>query len=154
MIEFAGYMMPVQYTGVIQEHINVRERVGIFDISHMGEVVVEGPDAKAFLQKVYGGSLKLLITNFVNDDTLTPKEIEELKSIGDTHNLQTLVYTFTSIPSELFSKNKSHARLFTLEEKIAAFEKTGIDILVLMDFDKNVVQLHNLILKKCGHREN
>ncbi|MHA1452172.1 MAG: glycine cleavage system aminomethyltransferase GcvT [Promethearchaeota archaeon] len=60
MIEFAGYMMPVQYTGVIQEHINVRERVGIFDISHMGEVLVEGPDAKHFLQKVYTNDLNLL----------------------------------------------------------------------------------------------
>ena len=60
MIEFAGYMMPVKYTGVIQEHINVREKVGIFDISHMGEVVVEGPDAKHFLQKVYTNDLNLL----------------------------------------------------------------------------------------------
>ncbi len=60
MIEFAGYMMPVQYTGVIQEHMNVRERVGIFDISHMGEVIVEGPDAKPFLQKIYTNDLDLL----------------------------------------------------------------------------------------------
>lgn len=60
MIEFAGFMMPVQYSGVIQEHINVREKVGIFDISHMGEVLVEGPDAKNFLQNVYTNDLNLL----------------------------------------------------------------------------------------------
>ncbi len=62
MIEFAGYHMPVQYksTGVIKEHLNVRENVGIFDISHMGEVIIEGPDAKPFLQKMYTNDLNLL----------------------------------------------------------------------------------------------
>jgi aminomethyltransferase len=62
MIEFAGYYMPVQYesTGLIKEHLNVRENVGIFDITHMGEVIIEGPDAKPFLQKMYTNDLNLL----------------------------------------------------------------------------------------------
>ena len=44
MIEFAGWRMPVQYTSIIEEHRAVRERVGLFDLSHMGELVVEGAD--------------------------------------------------------------------------------------------------------------
>jgi aminomethyltransferase len=61
MIEFAGYHMPVHYeTGVIKEHLNVRENVGIFDITHMGEIIVEGPDGKNFLQYVYTNDLNLL----------------------------------------------------------------------------------------------
>ena len=62
--------------------------------------------------------------------------IDELKSVAKAHDLYSLVYTFTSVPSELFTKAKAPARLFTLEEKIEAFEKTGIDYLILTDFDK------------------
>jgi aminomethyltransferase len=49
MVEFAGWEMPVQYSGVIAEHCNVRERVGIFDVSHMGEIWVTGPEAQSAL---------------------------------------------------------------------------------------------------------
>jgi len=50
MTPFAGFEMPVQYTGIIDEHLNVRENVGVFDVSHMGEVLVTGPTALAFIQ--------------------------------------------------------------------------------------------------------
>ncbi len=50
MVEFAGWEMPVQYSGVIPEHLNVRERVGLFDVSHMGEIWVRGANAEAALQ--------------------------------------------------------------------------------------------------------
>jgi glycine cleavage system aminomethyltransferase T len=45
MIEFSGWRMPVQYTSILDEHRAVRERVGLFDLSHMGELLVEGPEA-------------------------------------------------------------------------------------------------------------
>ena len=49
LIEFGGWLMPVQYTSIIEEHRTVRERVGLFDLSHMGELYVEGPEAGAAL---------------------------------------------------------------------------------------------------------
>jgi aminomethyltransferase len=52
LVPFAGWEMPVQYTGIREEHIAVRTRVGVFDVSHMGEVETVGPDAEAFLQRV------------------------------------------------------------------------------------------------------
>jgi aminomethyltransferase len=52
MVPFAGCNMPVQYTGVNDEHIAVRERLGVFDVSHMGEFFVKGPGALALIQKV------------------------------------------------------------------------------------------------------
>ncbi len=52
MVDFAGWHMPVQYTSIIEEHKNVRENVGLFDVSHMGEVYVSGRDAQAFLNKI------------------------------------------------------------------------------------------------------
>lgn len=50
MVDFGGWDMPVQYSGVIDEHLAVREAAGLFDVSHMGEVEVTGPGALAFVQ--------------------------------------------------------------------------------------------------------
>jgi glycine cleavage system T protein (aminomethyltransferase) len=52
MVAFGGWDMPVQYTGIIDEHRAVRAAVGCFDVSHMGEFEVEGPDALAALQRL------------------------------------------------------------------------------------------------------
>ena len=61
MVPFAGYNMPVQYNGLRQEHAAVREQAGMFDVSHMGEFFVEGPDALPFLQKVTSNDVSKLI---------------------------------------------------------------------------------------------
>jgi aminomethyltransferase len=52
LVEFAGWEMPVQYTGVREEHMAVREACGIFDVSHMGEIETSGPGALALLQRL------------------------------------------------------------------------------------------------------
>jgi aminomethyltransferase len=57
LVPFAGWEMPVQYEGVIPEHRAVRTDAGAFDVSHMGEFVVEGPAARAFLQAVLSNEL-------------------------------------------------------------------------------------------------
>jgi aminomethyltransferase len=52
LVPFAGWEMPVQYAGIREEHKSVRSGVGIFDVSHMGEIETEGPQAEAFLQHI------------------------------------------------------------------------------------------------------
>jgi aminomethyltransferase len=51
MIDFAGWRMPVQYDSILEEHRAVRERVGLFDLSHMGELMIEGPEAASGLAR-------------------------------------------------------------------------------------------------------
>ncbi len=58
MVPFAGWEMPVQYEGVIQEHRAVREDAGAFDVSHMGELEVEGPRARELLQGLLSNDLE------------------------------------------------------------------------------------------------
>ena len=58
MVPFAGWEMPVQYEGVIQEHRAVREDAGAFDVSHMGEIEVEGPQARELLQSLLSNDLE------------------------------------------------------------------------------------------------
>jgi aminomethyltransferase len=50
IIEFAGWEMPVEYTGIVEEHLAVRTRAGLFDVSHMGEILISGEDALEFVQ--------------------------------------------------------------------------------------------------------
>ncbi len=61
MVEFGGWDMPVQYAGVISEHLAVRQAAGLFDVSHMGEIEVSGPDAFAFLQAATTNDLARLV---------------------------------------------------------------------------------------------
>lgn len=50
LIDFGGWELPVQYSGIIEEHQAVRQRAGLFDVSHMGEIDVTGPDSSRFVQ--------------------------------------------------------------------------------------------------------
>lgn len=61
MVPFAGYNMPVQYQGVTVEHLNVRDKVGVFDVSHMGEFFVEGPQAMDLIQRVTSNDVSALV---------------------------------------------------------------------------------------------
>src|SRR5512142_448677 len=60
MVPFAGWEMPVQYAGVIPEHKAVRTDAGVFDVSHMGELELEGPTARDFLQGVLSNDVDRL----------------------------------------------------------------------------------------------
>ena len=66
MATFAGFYMPIQYKGITSEHMAVRENIGLFDLSHMGEFEVTGTDALAFLEK----------TTTNNVASLTPGQIQ------------------------------------------------------------------------------
>ncbi|WCT71845.1 glycine cleavage system aminomethyltransferase GcvT [Sphingomonas naphthae] len=57
MVEFAGYWMPIQYDGIMAEHLWTRESAGLFDVSHMGQLIVSGPDAAAELEKLLPGDI-------------------------------------------------------------------------------------------------
>lgn len=61
IVDFAGYEMPVQYEGIIAEHMAVRNSVGVFDVSHMGEFFVKGKGAQAFIQKVTTNDVSKLV---------------------------------------------------------------------------------------------
>ena len=63
LVPFAGWEMPVQYGGIREEHVAVRTRVGVFDVSHMGEVETTGPDAGAFLQRVLSNDVAKIAEN-------------------------------------------------------------------------------------------
>ena len=58
LVPFAGWEMPVQYQGIREEHTAVREGVGVFDVSHMGEVETSGPGAEELLQRLLSNDVR------------------------------------------------------------------------------------------------
>lgn len=61
MVPFAGFEMPVQYSGVNEEHLNVRENMGVFDVSHMGEFFITGPNALDLVQRISSNDASKLV---------------------------------------------------------------------------------------------
>lgn len=70
MVSFGGWDMPVQYTGVIEEHLAVRNTAGLFDVSHMGEILVEGPGALALVQHLTTNDASKLVDGQVQYSAL------------------------------------------------------------------------------------
>ena len=60
LVEFGGWEMPIQYSGILEEHQAVRQAAGVFDISHMGEIFVSGPAAEDFLNTALTNDLAKL----------------------------------------------------------------------------------------------
>ncbi|MDE7005364.1 MAG: glycine cleavage system aminomethyltransferase GcvT, partial [Alistipes sp.] len=60
MAEFAGYNMPIEFSGINDEHMTVRQGAGVFDVSHMGEIWVKGPKALELLQRITSNDVSKL----------------------------------------------------------------------------------------------
>src|ERR671930_2254606 len=74
MVPFGGWDMPVEYSGIVQEHMAVRTRGGLFDVSHMGEIEIAGKDALAAVQRIScNDAAKLQIGQAQYSGLLTPR---------------------------------------------------------------------------------
>jgi len=73
MVDFGGWDMPVQYSGVIAEHLGTRTNAGLFDVSHMGEIYVEGADAIAFVDRLTTNDVTKLVDGQAHYSALTYK---------------------------------------------------------------------------------
>ncbi|GAH92222.1 unnamed protein product, partial [marine sediment metagenome] len=70
IIEFTGYLMPVQFEGIIPEHQAVRNSVGVFDVSHMGEVEIRGKDRIKFVNYITTNDVSKLALNQIQYSTM------------------------------------------------------------------------------------
>src|SRR5258708_22398238 len=92
MVPFGGWDMPIEYTGIVAEHMAVRTRVGVFDVSHMGEIEIEGKEALALIQKVTCNDASRLQVNQAQYSGLMNREggfVDDLlvHKIADQHFL-------------------------------------------------------------------
>jgi aminomethyltransferase len=92
LVPFAGWEMPVQYAGIKEEHLAVRERAGVFDVSHMGEIETRGPQALEFLQRILSNDVSKIAEDGAQYSVLTKEDggvLDDLFTykLGEAHYL-------------------------------------------------------------------
>ena len=120
ILPFSGYKMPIQFSGILNECTTVRKDVGIFDLSHMGEIIIKGKDASKFLQQIttnnveslkVGGVQYTLICNFnggIKDDCLLYKFLDIFILVVNAVNIEKIFnWLNVNLIGDVIIENKS-----------------------------------------------
>jgi aminomethyltransferase len=164
MVPFAGYDMPVQYNGVNAEHANVRNNVGIFDVSHMGEFIVSGKNALALIQKVSSNDASVLFSGRAQYAYL-PNEnggvVDDLLIYMISENKYMLVVNASNIEKDWNWINKHNdvgATIENISDQMSLLAVQGpraIDILQkLTESDLSSIKFYHFIQGKIGGLDN
>lgn len=131
MIDFAGFAMPVQYEGVNVEHNNVKNNVGVFDVSHMGEFYIHGDEAEVFLQSVLSNDISILKTGQAQYNCL-PNEnggiVDDMILYKFEADRYMLVVNASNIEKDLHflnSKNNYNARIIDVSNDYSLISVQG-----------------------------
>jgi aminomethyltransferase len=155
MIEFAGYLMPVQYEGVVAEHLCVKENVGVFDVSHMGEFYVFGDKTEDFLQSVLSNDVSTLKKGQAQYNCI-PNEtggiVDDLILYKLESNRFMLVVNASNIKKDwdfLNKKNVFDVQMINVSNDYSLISVQGpksINVLQsIFDFDMNTIKYYNFI---------
>lgn len=131
MVPFAGFEMPVQYEGLIAEHHAVRQALGVFDVSHMGEFLVEGPGALDLIQSVTTNDASKLFPGKVQYSCMTNEHggiVDDLLVYMIADNRYMLVVNASNIEKDftwIQSKNRFDARLTDISEQMSLLAVQG-----------------------------
>ena len=112
MVDYAGFYMPVQYEGVIAEHLSVRNNVGVFDVSHMGEIFITGVGAKDFLQFITSNDIYKLVIGKVQYSCLPNLDggiVDDILVYMINDNSFMLVVNASNIDKDLAWLNKHNS---------------------------------------------
>lgn len=133
MAPFAGYNMPIQYTSITEEHLTVRKSVGVMDVSHMGEFMVEGPEALDLIQYVVSNDASKLEAGQAQYACLPNPDggiVDDLLiyKIDDDNERYMLVVNASNIAKDygwILKNNRFNARLTNISESIGLLAVQG-----------------------------
>ena len=131
MLPFAGYNMPIQFSGINDEHETVRTKLGIFDVSHMGEIWVKGPNALAFIQYVTTNDASVLHDGKVQYSCLPNGKggiVDDLLVYRVDAETYLLVVNASNVDKDwawMVSQNKVGAVLYNASDEIAQLAIQG-----------------------------
>ncbi len=173
LVSFANYKMPIRYTSEKEEHLVVKSRVGIFDVSHMGEFLIEGYDAKLYLQYIQTNDINKLNVGKAFYTCLTNENggvVDDLLVYCLAKNSYMLVVNATNIEKDwiwlndnignfqVILKNKSHELgLLAIQGPLAdkflnQFVNEPINSLASYNFiTTNIGEIENVIISKTGY---
>jgi aminomethyltransferase len=131
MLPFAGYNMPIQFSGINDEHETVRTKLGVFDVSHMGEIWVKGPNALAFIQYVTTNDASVLTDGKVQYSCLPNGKggiVDDLLVYRVDVETYLLVVNASNMQKDwewMLSQNKVGAILYNASDEIAQLAVQG-----------------------------
>jgi aminomethyltransferase len=131
MVPFAGYNMPVRYSSDLEEHRTVREAVGIFDVSHMGEFLVKGPEALDLIQRVTSNDASKLVPGKIQYSCLPNEEggiVDDLLVYCMAENEYMLVVNASNIEKDwnwISKFNTKGATLENISDELSLFAVQG-----------------------------
>jgi len=156
MVPFAGYNMPVQYEGVTIEHETVRNAVGVFDVSHMGEFLIEGPNALELIQKVSSNDASKLTIGKAQYSCLPNEEggiVDDLIIYKVKEETYLLVVNASNIEKDwnwISSKNDVGAEMRDLSEDYSLLAIQGPKAVEAMQslssYDLSSIAFYNFIV--------
>ncbi|MFX1278667.1 MAG: glycine cleavage system aminomethyltransferase GcvT [Promethearchaeota archaeon] len=159
MVEFSGWLMPVQYESIIKEHEAVRSNAGLFDISHMGEFLLEGKDIFSFLQFIMINDLRLLEISkgqyscmcyengTVVDDLVYYEEREDLfRMIVNAGNIKK---DFQWLNKHINEKNVTIQDISTERTRLA-FQGPKADDLLQPLLDTDLSEINRFYFRNCN----
>ena len=150
LIDFAGFMMPVQYDGVNIEHKNVKNNVGVFDVSHMGEFYVHGDEAEIFLQSVLSNDISKIKKGQAQYNCI-PNEnggiVDDLILYKFEDNRYMMVVNASNIDKDLDflnKNNKFNAQIIDVSDSFSLIAVQGPNALEVLDpiFDINIGEIN------------
>ncbi|MDQ3049920.1 MAG: glycine cleavage system aminomethyltransferase GcvT [Bacteroidota bacterium] len=131
MVPFAGFLMPVQYTGINDEHETVRTKVGVFDVSHMGEFILKGPHALDLIQRVSSNDASKLTDGKVQYSCLPNEKggiVDDLLVYRIDENSYMLVVNASNIDKDwewIQSRNIKNVEMHNISDKTALLAVQG-----------------------------
>lgn len=171
MADFAGYNMPIQYTSITAEHLAVRNAVGIFDVSHMGEFIVKGKQALDLVQKVTSNDASLLAVGEAQysclpnsqggivDDLLVYRLPEDMCNEGEQAFM--LVVNASNISKDwawISSQNTFDARMSDISDRTGLLAVQGPKAVSLLqkltDADLSQIQYYTFVKGKIAGIDN
>lgn len=158
VVPFAGYNMPVTFEGVIVEHQTVRENLGVFDVSHMGEFWVKGPNAFSFVQMVTTNDVskltdgKVQYTCFPNGKGGIVDDLLVYRIDAETYLLVVNASNIDKDWSWCVSQNKIGAELYNASDEISQLAVQGPQALEAMQklTDENITNMEYYTFKKLN----
>lgn len=170
--EFAGWNMPISYSSAIEEHMFVRQKVGFFDVSHMGEFIIKGPDAETFLNYVLTSDVKKLSSGCamysllcndnggVIDDLIVYKLSEQdfflcVNAINVKRDFDHLNNLKGSFNCDVIDKSHEYGLLAIQgpqsQPLLQEFLETNLDSLKKMQFKKYEFLQYELLVARSGY---
>lgn len=169
MVEFAGYWMPIQYEGIMAEHNWTRESAGLFDVSHMGQITLEGPDVAKAIETLLPGDIqglgdgRMRYSLLLNDDGGILDDLMVTNEGGDVYGIvvngavkwDDIAHIRTELPDDITLNHKEDHGLLALQgpKAVTVLSRLipGVENMVFMEWGRFAWQGHDLTISRSGY---